>query len=79
MAILLWDIDHELPPLLPRDGFIDSPDSFSNITNEITAAIILLSLCSLTISLTTEYFHVSSQVGAPPSQGLHPMPSQALI
>ena len=79
MAILLWDIDHELPSLLPRDGFIDSPDSFSNITNEITAAIILLSLSSLTIFLTTEYFHVSSQVGALPSPGLHPMPSQALL
>ena len=79
MAILLWDIDHELPPLLPRDGFIDSPDSFSKITNEITAAIILLSLSSLTIFLTTEYFHVSSQVGALPSPGLHPMPSQALL
>jgi hypothetical protein len=33
----------------------------------------------LTIFLTTEYFHVSSQVGALPSPGLHPMPSQALL
>ena len=76
IAILLWDFDQELPLSLPSDGSVVSPDSFSSITNEITAAIILLSLSSLTILLTTEYSHASSQVEALLSPILHPMLSQ---
>lgn len=71
-AILLCDIDHELPLSLPGVGIIDSPVPFSSSTDEITAAIIRKSL-SLLISLTTVYSHVSYWDEVPPSPELHPM------